>query len=494
MGKAGKDFRESALPVLSSAEDETGGGCPRLRYVGRIVRPRCVVALVLGAAMLLSVIFWLPPFLRHYNGHKTHGRDPNVSAEVIASFKLQKPVALLNSNIVKLQLDIFEEIGVPNTSISIISMEPYGVTNWTSVIFGIWPYPKTSTIPSTGLSILRSSFMDLVVGHTTIGLTTSLFGNSSFFEVIKFPGGITIIPPQKVFLLQKEQMLFNFTLNFPIYQVERRIIELKNQMKFGLLLKSNENLYIKLTNLEGSTIFPPTVVQTSIVLAVGNHQPSLPRLKQLAKNIRNSSEGNLGLNHTVFGRVKQIRLSSFLQHSLTSGGTNGSPSPAPQPHHEHHVPHSHPHHHHHSHHYSTDVVPPALPPLQSNHQSGTPNGCPYGFSRKPKTKDYLTPDAAPVPTKEQSAAPEAASKHFAAHAGASPRSAPSSAPRHLLAPITPRLVLPESPSPAVLSSHSQSNTGVTDNKPPDKAPSSSSTPGKYFLNWVLALLIILVSL
>lgn len=38
-------------------------------------------------------------------------------AEVVASFRLQKPVALLNANIGKLQFDIFEEIGVPDSSV-----------------------------------------------------------------------------------------------------------------------------------------------------------------------------------------------------------------------------------------------------------------------------------------------------------------------------------------------------------------------------------------
>jgi hypothetical protein len=35
-------------------------------------------------------------------------------------------------------------------------------------------------------------------------------------------------------------------------------------------------------------------------------------MKQLAQKITNSSSGNLGLNNTVFGKVKQIRLSSYL--------------------------------------------------------------------------------------------------------------------------------------------------------------------------------------
>lgn len=77
MGKVGKNQLESAFPA-STAEDDAGDGCTRLRL---IVRLRCVVALLLGVAMLLSVIFWLPPFLRHYGGHKGHSGDPTFTGE-----------------------------------------------------------------------------------------------------------------------------------------------------------------------------------------------------------------------------------------------------------------------------------------------------------------------------------------------------------------------------------------------------------------------------
>ncbi|XP_074568969.1 uncharacterized protein LOC141825484 [Curcuma longa] len=427
MGKVGKNQLESAFPA-STAEDDAGDGCTRLRL---IVRLRCVVALLLGVAMLLSVIFWLPPFLRHYGGHKGHSGDPTFTADIIASFKLQKSLSMLNANLPRLQLDIFEEIGVANAWVSIISLEPFGDTNWTTVVFGVLPYPSTAIISSTALSILRSSFMSLAVRQSILHLTTSLFGNSSSFEVLKFPEGITIIPPQNIFLLQKVRTFFTFKLNFPINQVEDKIGELSDQMKIGLLLTSNENLYIKLTNLEGSTVAPPTIVQTSIMLAVGNHQPSLRRLKQLAKNIRDSSEGNLGLNHTVFGTVKQVRLSSFLRHSLTKRGSEISPSPAPQPN----TNHSHRLHHHwqhHVHHRHTDVSP-GLVPSHSNHESQAPSSFQYGFPSKSKTRDHLTPASPPLAPRTKSAAREAASKHFAAHAGAPATSAvPSSA--QLLAP------------------------------------------------------------
>lgn len=122
--------------------------------------------------------------------------------------------------------------------VAVIKMEPLGI-NSTNVVFGILPYPKNSNI-STGLSLLKSSFVSLVLRQSTLHLTTALFGSSYFFQILKFPGGITVVPPQNAFLLQKEHMIFNFSLNFPIYQVEDKIDELKEQMKLGLDLTSYE--------------------------------------------------------------------------------------------------------------------------------------------------------------------------------------------------------------------------------------------------------------
>ncbi|XP_065019375.1 uncharacterized protein LOC135645176 [Musa acuminata AAA Group] len=482
MGKSEEEQPAPALPTSppEASERSSGSGFPRCRSIGRVVRPRCVAALILGVAVLLSAVFWLPPFVKMYG---RHDRGSRFTAEVVASFRLQKPVALLNANIGKLQFDIFEEIGVPDSSVAVIYLEPLGGSNWTNVVFGVWPYPRNSTLSTTGLSILRESFMSLVVRQSTLHLTASLFGNSWFFEVLKFPGGITIIPPQRAFLLQKVQMLFNFTLNFSIDQVQDKVSELKDQMKAGLLLNSNENLYVRLTNLEGSTVAPPTIVQTSIILAVGNRQPSLPRWKELAQTIRNSSAGNLGLNHTVFGRVKQIRLFSFPQHSLNNGGNTGSPSPAPQPNpdHNHHYLHHHHHHHGHHHHIPMHLAPAPVPDTapQPAYQSPTPSGCRYRFSRKPRSKGYLAPVAAPVDAPKHSAAPEAVLGHS---------TRPASAPQHLLAPrvhenspVPAPNMNPPSPSPAVSFTHVQPRSeGITDNKPPDRSPSISPAPYSSF--------------
>lgn len=101
---------------------------------------------------------------------------------------------------------------------------------------------------------------------------------------------------------------------------------MKNQLKIGLFMRSNENLFIRLTNLQGSTVDPPIIVETLIVPVVGKGLTT-PRLRQLAHEI--TPARNLGLNHTLFGKVKQIQLSSYLRYPSTPA--YHVPSPAPDP-------------------------------------------------------------------------------------------------------------------------------------------------------------------
>ncbi|OEL12609.1 hypothetical protein BAE44_0026373 [Dichanthelium oligosanthes] len=383
MGKAAGDPPDSAGGGGGGGEGSREAapgeeGCGRRRWW------RCAAAVLLGAAVVLSALFWLPPFAARRRRDEEARADPWGGADVVASFRLQRMVSELSGNKSKLDYDIFEEIGTKNSAVSVLSLDPAGESNWTTVTFGVWPYPSNFTLSPAELSILRSSLVSLVIQQSILHLTPSLFGNSSSFEILRFPGGITIIPPQTAFVPQKPDGLFNFSLNFPIDVVQDKLSELKAQMKSGLFLNEQEILYVTLTNLYGSTVSPPTVVQTSVLLAVGadNKPPSLQRLKQLAQTLRNSSSGNLGLNHTVFGRVKQISLSSYLQHSLNNSGNAQSPSPAPQPYneppsihqdhshdHRHHHHHHHIHHHHHHHHdhchQSLQHLPPAPAPLHS---------------------------------------------------------------------------------------------------------------------------------
>ena len=84
--------------------------------------------------------------------------------------------------------------------VSVLSLDPIGESNWTTVTFGVWPYPSNFTLSPTELSIMRSSLVSLVIRQSILYLTPSLFGNSSSFEILRFPGGITIIPPQTAFV------------------------------------------------------------------------------------------------------------------------------------------------------------------------------------------------------------------------------------------------------------------------------------------------------
>ncbi|CAA0837393.1 hydroxyproline-rich glycoprotein family protein [Striga hermonthica] len=151
----------------------------------------------------------------------------------------------------------------------------------------------------------------MITRQSPLHLTESLFGNPVDFDVLKFRGGITVsTPEQKAFLMQNVQIIFNFTLNFSIDEILVNFEELRNQLNAGLHLAPYENLYIRLTNLKGSTVALPIIVQSQVLLAVGIN-PSKLRLKQLAQTITGSHSKNLGLNNTVFGHVKQVSLSSM---------------------------------------------------------------------------------------------------------------------------------------------------------------------------------------
>ncbi|KAK7267194.1 hypothetical protein RIF29_19859 [Crotalaria pallida] len=282
--------------------------------------------------------------------------------DFVASFFVMKPVSLLEDNVVQLAHDIFEEIEVPSTK-----------SNTTKVVFAVDPDSKYSEISPASISLIRASFTYLVMGQTSLQLTASLFGEPFLFDVLKFKGGITVTPQQSAFPLQTAQIQFNFTLNFSIDQVKSNFDELTSQLKSGLQLTPYENLNVILSNSEGSTVVSPTIVQSSVIPVVGINATK-ERLKQLAETITGPHSRNLGLNNTEFGRVKEVRLSSILQHSLHGSSDSGSawsPSPAPLPH---------PHHHHHHHHHGDydghlfPVTSPTPAPAPSTGQVATPPG------------------------------------------------------------------------------------------------------------------------
>lgn len=434
-------------------------GCSRVR---KLVTLRCVLALVLGVAVLLSAVFWLPIFRfgdrgdldLDYAGHNA-----------VASFMLKKSASFLSDHMWQLENDIFGEIPFASTKVEIISLESAG-PNITKVVFAV-------ESDATAQSLIRESFVNLITNQSVLRLTAPLFGDPFSFDVIKFKGGITASPDQKAFLMQDRKIPFNFTLNFSIDRLLNNFGELTSQLKTGLHLTPYENLYIGLTNLKGSTIAPPTTVQSLVVLAVGMN-PS--RVKQLAQTITGSHTKNLGLNNTEFGRVKQVRLSSILSHSLGNDGGSPSPSPVPSP-----SPMSRPHHHHHHHHHHA-ATPPTVSPSPSTARGGSSRG---------RGSPVSTPVPAPAPAPAKATEPPCPfghnnrypwkHKHPQIAPTASPIYAPHIAPSrpkhtHKPAPkISP--VTAERPSPNVPYAHSRApSQSEYHASPPDAMSIISPSP------------------
>lgn len=119
-------------------------------------------------------------------------------------------------------------------------MHPSGESNSTNVVFGFLSNPVHRPISPVALSVLRSSLIDLFLGRSNLTLMTPIFGQPSKFEILKFRGGITVIPVQSASIFQITQFLFNFTLYNSISEIDDKCIELRDQLKYGLHLRSYE--------------------------------------------------------------------------------------------------------------------------------------------------------------------------------------------------------------------------------------------------------------
>ncbi|KAG5386244.1 hypothetical protein IGI04_037714 [Brassica rapa subsp. trilocularis] len=307
--------------AADTARNSQGGNRCSSARISRCFSLRCVLILAFSAAVFLSALFWLPPFLG-LSDPRDLDLDPRFKDHrIVASFDVEKPVSFLEDNLLQLENDITDEISVPMIKVVVLAFERLENLNRTMVVFAIDPEKKSSKIPSEIESLIKAAFQTLVEKELSFRLTESLFGQPFLFEVLKFPGGITVIPSHPVFPLQKAQLLFNFTLNFSIYQIQSNFEELTSQLKKGINLAPYENLYITLSNSRGSTVAPPTIVHSSVLLTFGISS----RLKQLSQTITSSHSKNLGLNHTVFGKVKQRRPkgNNALNHHTAA------PTPAP---------------------------------------------------------------------------------------------------------------------------------------------------------------------
>ncbi|KAJ4896009.1 hydroxyproline-rich glycoprotein family protein [Raphanus sativus] len=489
--------------------NEGGNGCSCCSArISRCFSLRCVLILAFSAAVFLSAVFWLPPFLG-FSDPRDLDLDPRFKDHrIVASFDVEKPVSFLEDNLLQLENDITDEISVPMIKVVVLTLERLENLNRTMVVFAIDPEKKSSKIPSEIESLIKAAFETLVEKELSFRLTESLFGQPFLFEVLKFPGGITVIPSHPVFPLQKAQLLFNFTLNFSIYQIQSNFEELTSQLKKGINLASYENLYITLSNSRGSTVAPPTIVHSSVLLTFGISS----RLKQLSQTITGSRSKNLGLNHTVFGKVKQVRLSSVLPRSPVQ---SLPPSPSPQPETHHHYYHHHHHHHHHE--LAPEPAPaaksfaPASAPTKHLHlHRRSPPPCPYE-QRRPKGNNGLnhhtaTPTPAPHRSKQHAPAPSRSKQHAPApnrskkHAPAPNRSkqhasAPNPTPpsHHHAIPVSsplPHVVFAHIPPPA----RNTPETGPTGGTTPAPSPTpSSASIGPTLKNASTKLLVVIVA-
>lgn len=136
--------------------------------------------------------------------------------------------------------DIFHPDVCYGLQVAILSLHKASASNWTHVVFGVLSNPMNSAINPVSLSVLKSSLLELFNQRSNLTLTTSIFGQPSSFDLLKFPGGITVIPKQSASIWMLQQALFNFTLPNSLREIEENFAELKEQLKTGLHLKPYE--------------------------------------------------------------------------------------------------------------------------------------------------------------------------------------------------------------------------------------------------------------
>ena len=112
----------------------------------------------------------------------------------------------------------------------------------TEVVFGVFPYPNNVSISSVDLSVLNSSLNTLVLQQSELNLTPDHFGKVYYFKLLMFQGRITVVQRHSGFILQ-HMLLLNFTLNQSIFEVDKNLYELKDQLHLGLHIRSFEVCY-----------------------------------------------------------------------------------------------------------------------------------------------------------------------------------------------------------------------------------------------------------
>ncbi|XP_051192510.1 uncharacterized protein [Lolium perenne] len=323
MGKAKAGQAAGDRPGSAAHQESPLPLCGFTATIGKALSAKCVAALFLGVGVFLSALF----LLLHLRAPGSVPDDPGtLIGGIQASFILSKPPAQLASHVTMLEEEIYQQIGVPNTKVS-VSMQT--LKDVTYVRFSILPDTMNTSISAQYMQVLRNNLIQLTLQQLNLSLTPSVFGDPFCVEVLGFPGGITmeVEHPQQNSTVDPAQPFFSMTLDLSIRQLRRLIQMMKKS--FGHMLE--QEIYIDLTNKNGSTIAPPTTVKVFISPNDRSIYQDPNRLKQLAETIMRSNSRNLGLNAAIFGRIKDLWLAPCLQRFVPSFAPSSSPAPIPSP-------------------------------------------------------------------------------------------------------------------------------------------------------------------
>ncbi|KAG7591213.1 hypothetical protein ISN45_Aa01g002670 [Arabidopsis thaliana x Arabidopsis arenosa] len=328
-----KQSKENALALQQENLDlenpepsRSSGGRSCSSAFSRLVGFRCLIVLVLSCAILLSAIFWLFP-RRSVSEFKADG-TVKLNASVQASFRLKKPVSEVVPHKGKLEHDILRSIGLSNSSkVTILSLNQSGASNYTDVEFEVLPVPPDHEISNHSLSLLRSSFVKLFAKRSKLKLTTKGFGKPTSFQVLKFPGGITVDPLEPIPASGLAMVLFTGTIKISISKVQDRVDQLNGQLEHMLSLGLYESIHFQFTNKQGSTISPPVTLRVYVAFTMRRHLQQ--RLDHFAQIIQTSRAKNLGLDEAVFGEVKNITFSTYLDGKVLDSYLELAPAPNP---------------------------------------------------------------------------------------------------------------------------------------------------------------------
>lgn len=404
---------------------------------------KCIAVLLLSIALFLSALFWILPHPSKLSGFDAKEAIKH-AATTQAYFRLEKPVSDIVPHIARLEYDILEEIAIPNMKVSVLSVHAAGAANQTNVIFGFLPDPVDSSSTPVYLSLLKSALLELYLRDTNLTLTSSIFGQPSSFEVLKCPGGITMIPEHLPFW-DLPDVLFNFTLHSSIDEIRENFIELKEQLISGLRLSQSESVFLQISNEVGSTKDPPVIVEASVYSDIGSLQPQ--RLKQLAQIIMGSvPKSNLGLDNSVFGKVKQVSLSSFLNRTVHAAPPAPTPAPAPAP---------------------NEPLWPSPSPSPSVSSSPSPSPSPAPLSNCRRLQSHARHHCGPARGEEPSSSPSPIADPPSPVTSSGPPSSssgiaasPSSHAPTYPPKLSPRVNLSPGPSPQMSSSISSSSSSL----------------------------------